>query len=590
MASPQRVSRNFVDSADGVRIAAYEEGNPEGPTVVLVHGFPDSHVLWDGVVPLLAERFRVIRYDNRGVGGSSAPGAASGYAMERFADDFASVTAALCPGRPVHVLAHDWGSVGVWEYLSRPGAADRVASFTSVSGPSQDQLVAYILGGLRRPWCPRTFARALSQALRLTYMAFFSVPVLAPLVLRLALTSRAVRRHIVDGIPAEKIHHSEKLAADAARSVKTYRANYFRSFTRKRPIPVVDTPVQLIVNTEDPYVRPYGYDDTARWVPRLWRRDIRAGHFSPMSHPQVMAAAVHDFADLAEGRQPSRGLLRAQVGRSRGDFGDTLVAVSGAGSGIGRETAFAFADHGAELIVSDIDEASVKETAAQIAARGGTAHSYVLDVSDGDAVEAFAERVCAEHGVPDIVVNNAGIGHAGGFLDTPAEEFDRVLKVNFGGVVNGCRSFARRLVDRGTGGHIVNVASMAAYAPLQSLSAYCSSKAASFMFSDCLRAELDTAGIGLTTICPGVINTNIIKTTRIDAPEGKAEQVDGRRGQLGMLFSLRHYGPENVATAILSSTRKNKPIRPVAPEAYALYGISRLAPQALRNTARLRVI
>ena len=124
-------------------------------------------------------------------------------------------------------------------------------------------------------------------------------------------------------------------------------------------------PVQLIVNTQDKFVRPYGYDDTARWVPRLWRRDIKAGHFSPMSHPQVMAAAVHDFADLAEGKPPSRALLRAQVGRPRGAFGDTLVSVTGAGSGIGRETAFAFAREGAEVVISDIDEAAVKETAAR---------------------------------------------------------------------------------------------------------------------------------------------------------------------------------------------------------------------------------
>ena len=590
MPATQHAPQQFVESADGARIAVYEEGNREGPTVVLVHGFPDSHMLWDGVVPLLAERFRVLRYDNRGVGMSSAPKPVSAYSMERYADDFAAVIGELSPGGPVHVLAHDWGSVGIWEYLTRPGAGDRVASFTSVSGPSQDQLAAYIFGGLRRPWRPRTFVRALSQALRLTYMLFFSVPVLAPLVLRLTLSSAAVRRNMVDNIPVGKIHHSDKLAGDAARSVKTYPANYFRSFSRGRPVPFVDVPVQLIVNTQDRYVRPYGYDDTARWVPRLWRRDIKAGHFSPMSHPQVMAVAVGELADMVEGKPPSRALLRAQVGRPREEFGDTLVAVTGAGSGIGRETAFAFARHGAEVVVSDIDEASVKETAAEIAARGGQAHPYVLDVSDADAVEAFAERVSAQHGVPDIVVNNAGIGHAGAFLDTPAEQFDRVLDVNFNGVVNGCRSFGRRLADRGTGGHIVNVASMAAYAPLQSLSAYCSSKAATFMFSDCLRAELDTAGVGLTTICPGVINTNIISTTRIDAPAGRDEQVDDRRGQLGKLFALRHYGPEKVAKAILSSVKKDKPIRPVAPEAYAFYGISRVAPQALRSTARFRVI
>ncbi|ORW32414.1 short-chain dehydrogenase [Mycobacterium paraense] len=590
MPAIQQVPQRFVDSADGARIAVYEEGNAEGPTVVLVHGFPDSHVLWDGVVPLLAERFRVIRYDNRGVGLSAAPKPVSAYTMARFADDFAAVIGELSPGGPVHVLAHDWGSVGIWEYLKRPGAGDRVASFTSVSGPSQDQLVEYIFGGLRRPWRPRRFVRAISQALRLTYMVFFSIPVLAPLFLRLALSVPALRRNAVDNIPADKIHHSAKLPSDAARSVKTYPANYFRSFSRKRELRVIDVPVQLIVNTRDKYVRPYGFDDTARWVPRLWRRDIRAGHFSPMSHPQVMAAAVHDFADLIDGNQPSRAMLRAQVGRPRGRFGDTLVAVTGAGSGIGRETAFAFARAGAELVVSDIDEATVKGTAAEIAARGGVAHAYVLDVSDAGAVEAFAERVSAEHGVPDIVVNNAGIGQAGCFLDTPVEEFDRVLEINLGGVVNGCRSFGRRLVERGTGGYLVNVASMAAYAPQQSLIAYCTSKAANYMFSDCLRAELDAAGVGVTTICPGVINTNIISTTRFSAPVGQVDNVDGRRGQIGRLFALRHYGPEKVAKAILSSVEKRKPIRPVAPEAYAVYGLSRVAPQALRNAARVRVI
>ncbi|OBA58513.1 short chain dehydrogenase [Mycobacterium sp. 1100029.7] len=584
--------QQFVDSADGVRIAVYEEGNPEGPTVVLVHGFPDSHMLWDGVVPLLAERFRVIRYDNRGVGLSAAPKPVSAYTMARFADDFATVTSELSRGQPVHVLAHDWGSVGIWEYLKRPGASDRVATFTSVSGPSQEQLVDYIFGGLRQPWRPRRFARSLSQALRLTYMVFFSIPLLAPLLLRAAFSVRAVRRSIVDNIPDEQIHHSATFAADAARSVKTYPANYFRSFTsRGQPIAVIDVPVQLIVNTRDKYVRPYGYDVTSRWVPRLWRRDIRAGHFSPMSHPQVMAAAVHDFADLTDGKPPGRALLRAEVGRARGSFGDTLVSVTGAGSGIGRETAFAFAREGAELVVSDIDEAAAKQTAAEITARGGVAHAYVLDVSDTAAVEAFAERVSAKHGVPDIVVNNAGIGQAGQFFDTPAEQFDRVLDVNLGGVVNGCRAFGRRLVQRGTGGHIVNVSSMAAFAPLQSLNAYCTSKAATYMFSDCLRAELDAADVGLTTICPGLIDTNIINTTRFDAPEGKQRaDVAGRRGQLSKMFALRRYGPDKVADAILASVQKNKPIRPVAPEAYALYGVSRLLPQALRSTARFRVI
>jgi NAD(P)-dependent dehydrogenase (short-subunit alcohol dehydrogenase family)/pimeloyl-ACP methyl ester carboxylesterase len=590
MSTTQLVPQHVIESTDGVRIAVYEEGNPEGPPVVLVHGFPDSHVLWDGVVPLLTDRFRVIRYDNRGVGQSSVPKKVSAYTMSRFADDFAAVIAEVSPGQPVHVLAHDWGSVGVWEYLSRPGAGDRVASFTSVSGPSADQLMHYIRGGLKQPWRPRRFARSIVQALRFTYMLLFSVPVLAPLFLRLALSVPALRRNAVDNIAVEKIHHSPNLARDAANSIKTYPANYFRTISSRPREHVVDVPVQLIVNTQDKFVRPYGYDEAARWVPKLWRRDIKAGHFSPMSHPQVLAVAVHDFADVAEGKSPSRGLLRAQVGRPRGRYGDTLVSITGAGSGIGRETAFAFAADGAEVVISDIDEAAVKETAAQIASRGGVAHAYLLDVSDADAVEAFVAEVSATHGLPDIVVNNAGIGQAGRFLDTPAEQFDRVLSVNLGGMVNCCRSFASRLVERGTGGHIVNVSSMAAYAPLQSLNAYCTSKAATFMFSDCLRAELDAAGVGLTTICPGVINTNILNTTRIDAPAGKDAAVAGRRGQLEKMFALRSYGPDKVAKAIVTSVEKEKPIRPVAPEAYMLYGLARVLPQALRSTARGRVI
>ena len=111
------ITERFVDSVDGVRIAVYEQGNPDGPTLVMAHGWPDSHVLWDGVVPRLADRFRIIRYDNRGVGKSSVPKPVSAYTMAKLADDFSAVIGALSPAEPVHVLAHDWGSVATWEYL-----------------------------------------------------------------------------------------------------------------------------------------------------------------------------------------------------------------------------------------------------------------------------------------------------------------------------------------------------------------------------------------------------------------------------------------------------------------------------------------
>jgi NAD(P)-dependent dehydrogenase (short-subunit alcohol dehydrogenase family)/pimeloyl-ACP methyl ester carboxylesterase len=581
----------FVDSNGGVQIAVYEEGDPGGPTVVLVHGWPDSHVLWNGVVPQLADRFRVVRYDNRGVGRSSAPKSTSDYRMSCYADDFAAVIDSVAPGERVHVLAHDWGSAGMWEYLSRSVASDRIASFTSISGPSADHMNRFIIGSLKRPYRPRQFLKGLSQLARLTYMMFFSIPVLAPLVVRLFLAD-GIKRALTlrDGIPEDRVHHSETYKRDAATSMKVYGANYFRTLRSARKDHYVNVPVQVIVNTRDQFVRPFVYDETRNWVPRLWRRDIKSGHWAPMSHASMIATSVGEFVDFLEGGPATRSLLRAQVGRQRDSFGDTLVSVTGAGSGIGRATALEFARHGAEVVISDVNEAGVKETAAAIAERGGIAHAYTLDVADADAVERFADEICAEHGVPDIVVNNAGVGHTGMFLDTPAGEYDRVLDINFGGVVNGCRSFGRRLVDRGTGGHIVNVSSMAAYSPQQSMNAYSTSKAAVFMFGDCLRAELDQAGVGLTTICPGVIDTDIVRTTRFDVPADKADKVDARRAQIEKAFAARRYGPEKVAKAIVSSVQKNKAIRPVAPEAYVLYGVSRMLPQVMRSTARGKVL
>lgn len=580
----------YITVDDGIRLAVYEEGNPDGPAVVLVHGWPDSHVLWDGVVKLLGEKYRLIRYDARGAGASDVPGQVEAYRLDRLADDFAAVVDDVCPGTRVHAVGHDWGSATVWEYGSRPGAPDRVASYTSISGPHPGQLSCYVRDALARPYRLRRFSRALRQAAHFGYMVPFSVPVLAPVAMR-AFVARWGNKHLITaGIPAERRHQGASFVDDAANGLRIYRANFLPSLTRRPRPREVSVPVQLLVNTEDNFVRPYVYDDTGRWVSRLWRRDIRAGHWLPMSHPQVVAAAVDELVRHLEGGPAGRALLRAQVGRQRKPFGDQLVVVTGAGSGIGRATALAFAGAGAEVVVSDIDQSSAYDTAARIRDDGGAAHPYVVDVADAEAVERFADLVCAEHGVPDIVVNNAGIGVAGAFLDIPAEQFDRVLDVNLGGVVNGCRSFARRLVERGTGGHIVNVASMAAYAPLSSLNAYCTSKAAVYMFSDCLRAELDAAGIGLTTICPGLVNTNIVSATGFHAPEGADAKVPGRVAQLERMFEVRRYGPDKVASAILSAVHKNKAVRPVTPEAYLLYGTSRLAPQALRSTARGRVL
>jgi len=306
----------YVHADDGTRLAVYEEGNPGGPTVVFVHGWPDSHVVWDGVAALLAGTFRIIRYDNRGAGGSSVPKPVSAYALARLADDFATVVDALCPDSPVHVVGHDWGAATMWEYLSRPEANDRVASYTSISGPDAAHLSRFVRDGLARPYRPRRFLRALSQAAHFSYMIGFSVPVLMPVAMR-AFLARAINRwFIAPGIAPQQRHQADTFIADATNGLKIYRANFFGALTHSPRNRYVSVPVQLIVNTQDVFVRPYVYDDTARWVPRLWRRDIRAGHWSPVSHPEMVATAVAELVSYLDGAPASPALTSAQVVRS----------------------------------------------------------------------------------------------------------------------------------------------------------------------------------------------------------------------------------------------------------------------------------
>src|SRR5690606_34255790 len=277
----------------------------------------------------------------------------------------------------------------------------------------------------------------------------------------------------------------------------------------------------------------------------------------------------------------------APRGRYADRFGGRLVLVTGAGSGIGRATALAFAAAGARVIAADRDTESARRTAEE-ARRGGAqlAWAETVDVSDERGMEKFAERVGAEYGVVDVLVNNAGVGLGGPFLDTTAEDWRRVLDVNLWGVIHGCRLFGRQMAERGQGGHIVNVASAAAFLPSRSLPAYSTSKAAVLMLSACLRAELADRDIGVTAICPGLVNTPITSTARF---AGVAEEEEQRlRKRAARLYGLRNYPPEKVAGAILRAVVDDEAVVPVTPEARGGYALSRWMPGALRRIARVK--
>jgi NAD(P)-dependent dehydrogenase (short-subunit alcohol dehydrogenase family) len=269
----------------------------------------------------------------------------------------------------------------------------------------------------------------------------------------------------------------------------------------------------------------------------------------------------------------------------RRPFAGKLALVTGAGSGIGRATTFAFAEAGAEVVAVDRDANTAERTAELARVLGARAHAEVVDVSDAAAMDELAKRVAADYGVVDILVNNAGIGAAGAFLDSTVDDWRRTLDVNLWGVIHGCRAFAQQMVERGEGGHIVNVASAAAFQPSKSLPVYSTSKAAVLMLSECLRAELAGHTIGVSAICPGLVNTNITQTTTW-AGRSDDEQA-AMRQRTSKLYDRRNFRPERVADAILAAVQDNRAVVPVTVEAKAALAMQRFAPALLRRLARV---
>jgi NAD(P)-dependent dehydrogenase (short-subunit alcohol dehydrogenase family) len=192
--------------------------------------------------------------------------------------------------------------------------------------------------------------------------------------------------------------------------------------------------------------------------------------------------------------------------------------------------------------------------------------------------------VTGAHGVADILVNNAGIGMSGGFLDTTPADWKRIMDVNFWGVLHGSRVFGRQLVERGTGGRIVNIASAAAYSPSRVMVAYSTSKAAVLMLSECLTADFARDGIVVTAVCPGFVNTPIARTTTyvgVDATTEKALQDHAVRR-----YGRRNYSPEHAARRIVEAIKGDKAVVTITPEATVLRLLDRFAPALQRRLAR----
>ena len=250
----------------------------------------------------------------------------------------------------------------------------------------------------------------------------------------------------------------------------------------------------------------------------------------------------------------------------------SVALVTGAGSGIGRATGLALAARGATVLCADIDPLTAKATAADCTAKGTPASAYEVDVADRAAVQAVADEVAREHGPLDILVNNAGVGVGGAFLDTPLSDWDWIVGINLMGVVHMCAAFGPAMVERRCGA-VVNIVSGMAYTHRANEPAYIATKAGVLGFSRSLRADWRRHGVGVSAICPGVINTPIVAHSRLrGAISDPAAAAKAQR-----LFSRGH-PPERVANAVLSAVARDRAVIPVGFESWTAWLIHRLLP------------
>ena len=249
-----------------------------------------------------------------------------------------------------------------------------------------------------------------------------------------------------------------------------------------------------------------------------------------------------------------------------------VAVVTGAGHGIGRETAIALADKGCRLAICDVNEAALETIRQELEERGATVSAHVVDVSDRAAVEQFAEDAVAEHGEVNILINNAGVTVYASFEEHSVEDLEWILGVNLWGVIYGCKYFLPHLKASGDG-HIVNLSSVFGIIapPLQT--SYVASKFAVRGFSESLRAELADSNVGVTSVHPGAIKTNIIQNARL-VTDTHTELRDATQ----RLFDRLGTTPDVVAARVVKAIEYNSPRVLITKEARVADALKRLMP------------
>ncbi|SIL80627.1 Probable oxidoreductase EphD [Mycobacteroides abscessus subsp. abscessus] len=288
-------------------IAVYEDGRRGGETILLCHGWPDNHEMWNEVKPYLVDQFRVLSVDNRGHGQSTKSPDRSFSSAAKLAGDYAAVIDAMSPGKPVHIIAHDWGSAAVWELVSRADAAQYVASFVSVAGPA----MGHFADTVRSSFANRSLtgiAKSLAQIFLFSYMPFLTLPFVPKMLSRFA-SEKLLRRGVslLEGIPQDRVHVSAECAEDMAGGVSIYRAAVRSDLWRGHSAPV-SVPVAAFVGSRDPVIRRFSYGELTQCIGQAKLVVLKGGHWLPLSRPAEIASAA---IELIQNRDATPAVVSA---------------------------------------------------------------------------------------------------------------------------------------------------------------------------------------------------------------------------------------------------------------------------------------
>lgn len=260
------------------------------------------------------------------------------------------------------------------------------------------------------------------------------------------------------------------------------------------------------------------------------------------------------------------------------DLRGRLALITGAGRGIGAATAHALAAAGCRVVATDVDGDAAEKTALACTEHtGNEAWSERLDVTDALAVGALAERLEREQGPLDIVVANAGVGMSGRFESMTLDDWRWIRDVNLDGVVHTVHAFGRPMLQRGSG-HVVVVSSAFGYTTRATEPGYVTTKAAVLAFARCLAADWRPRGVGVTAVCPGLINTPIIDHTRF-----LGDQDDRTHRRRAERLFRRGHKPSTVGKAIVKAIEKNRVVAPAGWEARLGWWAHRFTPIALEQ-------